>query len=206
MYCGVPTAEPIRVRRIAAEQHRLRFGASVLSGVWLQIGPIDLLRQPPIDDQRLAEIAEHDIARLQIAMNDPAAMGIFDRVANVDKSAEQFPQLERSLAGRLRSHVDVVERIDRVFETVAVDEPHRVERPAVGICSQAVDRHDARMLELPGHFRFENESRAAARVVGVSRLNLLEGHLAMEFLVFGDEHFAEAALGMFANHAKSQAG
>ena len=53
------------------------------------------------------------------------------------------------------------------------------------------------MLE-PGDFRFEHESGAAVRVVGVLRLDLFEGHLAMELLVFGDKDFSEAPLGMFA--------
>ena len=89
MYCGVPMAEPIRVAAVPLSSIGFDCGSGLLR-LRLQFGLADLLGQAPIDDQRLAEFAEHDVARLQIAVHDPAAMGIFDRVANVDKSAQQL--------------------------------------------------------------------------------------------------------------------
>ena len=42
-----------------------------------------------------------------------------------------------------------LEAIDRLLEALPLDEPHGVEGPALGIATQAVDRHDARVFEPP---------------------------------------------------------
>ncbi len=86
-----------------------------------------------------------------------------------------------------------MESLGRVLQAVAADEPHRVERPAVGVRAQAVDRHDAGMLQAAGDLRLQQEARPAVGVVGVPLQDLLERHLAVQLLVVGDEDLAQAA-------------
>ena len=60
------------------------------------------LCQSPIDDQRFAVLAEHDIARLEVTVDHPATVGVFDRVANCDEPSQQLPQLDSPFALRSR--------------------------------------------------------------------------------------------------------
>ena len=82
---------------------------------------------------------------------------------------------------------------DGLLEVVPLDEPHGVERPAVGVGAQAVDRDDAGVLQPPGDLGLLQEAGPAVRVVGVSVADLLEGHLAVQLLVVGDVDGAQAA-------------
>ena len=100
--------------------------------------------QPPVHDQRLAVLAEHDVARLQVAVQHPAAVGVGNGVAHVDEPAQQLAQRQRPLAGIAAGDIRLVKAADGVLEVVAPDEAHGVERPAIGVLAQAVDRHDAR--------------------------------------------------------------
>ena len=87
MYCGVPMAEPSCVAAdcrwpTAVRQRLLGRAARRSAGS-------DRLGQAPVDDQRLAVFAEHDVARLQVAVQHAAAVGVGDGVADVDEPAEQ---------------------------------------------------------------------------------------------------------------------
>ena len=58
----------------------------------------DRLGQAPVHHQGLAVLAQHDVARLQVAVQHPAAVGVRDRVADVEEAAQQLPQREHALA------------------------------------------------------------------------------------------------------------
>ena len=58
------------------------------------VGLADHLGQPPVDDQRLAVAAQHDVGRLQVAVEHAAAVGVVDRVADVEEPPEQLPELD----------------------------------------------------------------------------------------------------------------
>ena len=47
----------------------------------------DGLGQAPVDDQGLAVLAEHDVARLEVAVEHAPAVGVGDRVADVEEPA-----------------------------------------------------------------------------------------------------------------------
>ena len=88
-----------------------------------------------------------------------------------------------------------MEARDGVLEAVALDEPHGVERPAVVVGAQAVDRDDPGVLQPAGDLGLEQEP--ATRLVAGRRPvgpDLLEGHLAVQLLVAGDVDAAQAAL------------
>ena len=59
----------------------------------------DRLGQAPVDHQRLAVLAEHDVARLEVAVQHAPAVGVGDRVADVDEPPQQLAQRQRPLAG-----------------------------------------------------------------------------------------------------------
>ena len=92
-----------------------------------------------------------------------------------------------------------------LLEGVPPDEPHGVERPAVGVGAQAVDRDDPRVLQPAGDLRLGQEPGAAAGFVGVVVEDLLERHLAVQLLVQRHEDSAQAAAGVGAEDAESLA-
>jgi hypothetical protein len=68
-----------------------------LGACWRDVlGVPDDLRQSPIDDKRLAILAEHDVARLEVAMQHAAAVCVGDRVAHVDEAAQQAAKFQRA--------------------------------------------------------------------------------------------------------------
>src|SRR5262249_35291241 len=89
--------------------------------------------------------------------------------------SESQPHLPRIAAGPVLR----VKLGDRLAKAVAFDEPHGVERPAVAVAAESVDRHNTGVLQPGGDFRLEYETRLAARVVSVLRLDLLERHLTV---------------------------
>ena len=109
---------------------------------------------------------------------------------------KQLAQLQRPAAGVLLQRLVVVEPVDRLLERVALDEPHGVVRPAVGVGAQAVDGDDAGVLEPAGDLGLGDEPLPADGVVGVLLEDLLERHLAVQLAVERHEDGAQAALGM----------
>ncbi len=69
-----------------------RLGARI-AGRWL--APADDLRQAPVDHQGLAIGTEQDITRLDVAMEHTPAVGVGDRIADIQKATEQPAQGER---------------------------------------------------------------------------------------------------------------
>src|SRR5262249_61163831 len=119
---------------------------------------------------------------------------------------QQSTQAQRAHGGRLPCLLRLVEAVDGLLEAITLDETHDVEGPAVGVVAQAVDRHDAGMLQLAGDLGLQEEPRPALRLIGVPRLDLLEGHLAVEFLIAGHEYLAQAAPGVRPQDTKTRNG
>ena len=92
-------------------------------------------------------LAEDDVGRLDVAMDHAAGVGVIDGVADVEEAAEQLAQLQRSAAGVVLQRVVAVEVLDGLLERVALDEPHGVIGASAAVGAQAVDRHDARVLQ-----------------------------------------------------------
>ncbi len=54
------------------------------------LSPTHALGQAPVDDQGLAVLAQHDVARLEVAMEHAAAVGVVDGVADVEEPAQEL--------------------------------------------------------------------------------------------------------------------
>ncbi len=80
-------------------------------------------------------------------MDHAAAVRVGDRVAGVDEAAQQATERDLPIAGLARRPLRTMEPLDRLLERLPLDEPHRIVRTAVGMATQAVDRHDARVLQ-----------------------------------------------------------
>ncbi len=89
-----------------------------------------------------------------------------------------------------------MEGVRGLFQAVTFDEPHRVIGPAVGVGAESIHRDDPRVFEPAGDLGFEQEAGAADGVVGVLVEDLLERHLAVQFLIEGDVDGAQSAAGV----------
>ncbi len=97
-------------------------------------------------------------------------------------------------------------RLDGLLEAVALDEPHGVERPAVIVGAEAVDRHDPGVLQAAVDLGLQDEPAAEVGLGDLVGPDLLEGHLAAELLVAGDVDAAQPALAVEAEDAEPRAG
>src|SRR5262249_58177411 len=124
--------------------------------------------QASVDAQGLAVVAEYHVRRLDITVEHAAAVRIVDRVADPEEPPEQLLELQLALAPDGSGPPGGVEPVDRLLQTVAADEPHRVVGPAVGMGAQAVHRHDTGMFQPAGDLGLDEEALAAGRVVGLA--------------------------------------
>ena len=85
----------------------------------------------------------------------------------------------------------------RFGERLAANQPHGIKRRFVPITGdQLVDRHDARMLELPRDARFVEKARDHGGIGGALRLEFLQGHVAAQFRIVRYPDVADTAAGM----------
>ena len=96
-----------------------------------------LARQPPVHDLDLAERADHDVRRLQVAVDHAARVGV----------GEVWQITSKRRRTRCSSWADWPRSANRPREGAALDQLHGDERRAVGHRSDLVDRHDAGVLE-----------------------------------------------------------
>ncbi len=78
-------------------------------------------------------LAHDNISRLDIAVKDPTAVRVLDRVADIGEPPQQFPQFQRSAPAVARRWCVVVKPLDGLLEAVAADKAHRVEGTAIGV-------------------------------------------------------------------------
>ena len=107
-----------------------------------------ILGEPPVDDHGLAEGADEDVLRLEVAVDHPLAVRVRDGLDDRDEVGEEPEAL---VEGLQRGH-DPIER-------AAGHILHGVERFAARPASGFVDAHDGRMLELGGQAGLVLEAR-----------------------------------------------
>ena len=123
-------------------------------------------------------------------MDDPPAVGVLDRLADLHQSPEQLAEPHR------RPRPGAVILPDRVPEAVPPDQPHRVEGPPPGIPAHAVDGHDPGVLQHPGDPPFQDEPDTALGVVGAVLPDRLQRDLTPEIPVDGPVDQPQAPLGV----------
>src|SRR5262249_25584865 len=155
--------------------------------------------------QRLAVLAQNHVTRLKIAMEHAPAVCVLGGIADVREPPQQVAELERAAAGVALERLVAVEPVDGLLEAVAPDEPHGVVRPTALVDAQAVDGDDPRVFQPAGDLGLEQKATATLRVVGVAREDLLQGDLAVELGIEGDEDRTQASRGMGPEDAESPA-
>jgi hypothetical protein len=137
------------------------------------------LGQPPVDDHRLAVLADQHIGRLEVPVHHALAVGEAGRVGRGQEGRHQGEALAER-AGLL----------DALEQRAAGHQAHHVvgqpRRPAPGV----VERHDRRVLQAGGDLHLALEAAERGRV-GVERL--LDGHRPAEPLVARRHHPAHPA-------------
>ena len=137
-------------------------------------------------------------------MEHAPAVGVGDRVADIDEPAEELAKRQRSgRAVRRRLASVSMEALDGFLQALAPDEPHGVERPSLVAGSQAVNGNHAGVLQPAGDLGLDQEARPAGRVIGVLGLNLLERDLAVQLRISGHEHVADASPSVMPQEPKS---
>ena len=134
--------------------------------------------QAEVHEVRLAVAVDHDVGRLQVAMDDALLVGMVQRVGDLGA------QLGRFAAGELLAGEPVAQRdaADEVADDV----------DDVAIAADFVDADDAGVAELGGGAGFAEEFFLfLGRHAAVPRD--FDGHRAVELLVAGLPHAAEAA-------------
>ena len=150
----------------------------------------DDLCEAPVEDVDLAEVAEHDVAGLEVAVDDAARVGEVDGLADAGEGGEELAP--RELAdGVVLPHA---QRVDDALEGHPADALHREVQRAVGIAAEVVDGDDGRVLELPLHARLPEEPRAGVAVRAAAGLHALDGDVAPDAAVDAGPHDAHPAL------------
>ena len=126
-----PTARPLAPgllrRHVAGRAHDLtRAGQTAVA--------LELLRQPEVGDPRVAFLVEQDVARLEVAVDHAALVGIVDRVGHRGHQRGRLAGRQRPVGQPLR-------------QALALDEAHREVVLAL-VLADLVDRHDARVVEV----------------------------------------------------------
>ena len=101
--------------------------------------------QPPVQHNRLTEVAQHDILRLQIAMDNPARVRIGQRIANADEDRHQARHGDRI---DLPVPFEFVVLLNGLGKRFSADQFHRVKRPRTAM--YFIDGDDVGMLQLGG--------------------------------------------------------
>ena len=120
-----------------------------------------LLGQSPIDDERLAELAEHDVFGLEVAVDHALAVGVGDGLAHALQHGDGAGQPPEGIAGVMGA--------DHGLEVLALHALHREVGRAPVVEADLVDGHDARVVELGQDLRLREQAAAVARAVRARR-------------------------------------
>ena len=170
------------VRRRAhhlADRGLVRAGRGAIRRERLLVACREVFREAPIDDDGLAELADEDVRRLEVAVDHALGVRVRDRVGHGDHLRQQRQPLR-----------EIRRRLDHLVEPLTRHLLHRVERQPVAARAGAIDRHDRRMLQARGHLRLALE--APAEIVAIDR-DQLERDRATEPRARRGEHRAHAA-------------
>ena len=162
--------------------------------------------EPPVDDQCFAKLTEHHIGWLQIPVNNTSTVCICQRIADIDKSIQQFPQTfcvvfrqRVASAGTIpifACHIRErsMKRINGNLQTMFPQDPHHVVRRTIrsGLAG-FIDGNDVGVFQLAGHFRFTLKLRQRWLRTFQSGLDHLQRNFAVQFRIDCFPHFSLTA-------------
>ena len=149
---------------------------------------IEEFREPPVHHEHFAELAHHDVLRLQVAVNHAARVRKRHGIAHLAEHPEQPP--DAVLLRRVRHAVADV--LEDGLQRAALHELHRVKRAALVVRTEVVDRHDVRMRQLREHGGLAHEAPAFLLRGRRPELHHLERDGAGELRVVHLHHMAHA--------------
>jgi len=114
---------------------------------------VDRPRQPPVQQQHFAEVADVDVFRFDVEVADSLRMREFDRVADPDENLKQ-PQLTEPVH---RFGVPFGQLADHRRQRLAVQVFHREKRRPRAVDPEVMHRDDVRVFQLGGQPRFAHE-------------------------------------------------
>ena len=141
---------------------------------------LDELGEPEVEDLGVPGRRHHDVARLQVAVDDPLGMGLGEPFGDLPAEADGLRQVEAAVA-------------DPLEEGRALDQLHDDPVPGLGL-DDVVDVDDGRVVEPGGGLRLAPEPPGGGRVP-LARQEVLDGQRTLKRLVEGavdDPHAAGA--------------
>ena len=150
----------------------------------------------PVHDVNFSVPPQHDVFRLEVAVDDAPAVAVFDGVADFEKAFQTH--LERAFvtaAVRLLFGNFVPAAVQILFQRDAVDELHGQMQTVLRIGIEAEQRNDGRVVQLGIEFRLGNELLNALRAFQVFLFQRFDDDLPAEHPVMGQKDFAEPAFG-----------
>ncbi len=145
-------------------------------------------RQAEIGDEGLALGVQQDVGGLDVAMHESLRVRVMQRLRHRDDEADRFPRRHPP-----RKHARRQVLAGNEFGN---DVTAPVLRP-----SCVVDRNDAGVIQAGDQAGFGQVGLHVPRLAHAPRLGDLDRHVASQFVVPGQVHAAEAALGQHAQHA-----
>ena len=153
------------------------------------------LGQAPVEHDDFPVAPEHDVLRLQIAMDDPARVRVSHRLTHLHERFQQLPLQLKAMSGLARAAT--VKLGDRVAQGLPAEKAHRVKRLIVFLPpGQLIHRHDVGVFELARNLRFLQEPAPRLRIGDRRRFDLLECDVAIEVRIMGDPDLAQPPLGV----------
>ncbi len=142
-----------------------------------------LLGQAPVHDLHFAELADHDVARLEVAVDHALAVGESHRLAHLLDDDQQT----RHAFGPIGFVAE------KVGQGSAAHQLHAVAGASIGELSEVVDGHDAGVLQRAGQPGLAEEALFGPAVAVQLSLEDFEGQIALQRVVAAAVHLAHAA-------------